>query len=64
MSDQHMTAPLYHLLHWLDAHIFRHRWSWLCNIVWDWQMARDVEVLERIGGAAIEYRGKEVTHDE
>lgn len=24
---------LYHVLHWLDAAVFRHRWPWLCAYV-------------------------------
>lgn len=30
------------LLLWLDF-LLRHKWKWLCNRVWDWQMKHDTD---------------------
>lgn len=34
---------MFRILWWIDQVVFRCRWNWLCDYVWDREMARDIE---------------------
>lgn len=38
------------MINWIDVRVFKHRWTWLCNLAWDRQLARDADSgkLERM----------------
>lgn len=33
------------VLLWISRYIFRHKWSWLSNLTWDWQLKQDAPQL-------------------
>ncbi len=35
------------LLLWISRYIFHHRWLWLSNLTWDWQLAHDAPSLSK-----------------
>ena len=38
------------MLRWLDLHVLHCRWHWLCDLVWDRQLALDAKMgaLDRL----------------
>lgn len=40
-----MRRLFWAILLWLDIHVFRHNWTWLCNFAWDYELMRDGDLL-------------------